>query len=429
MQKNFRNALSFFEDSGANKKPKQKTWIDALKLGFLAFLTLILASLLTIWWFAEEPLESPISSLTSFSFLRSPTVKPKTEKVVYGFLPYWNISKVAVQPELTHLSYFGLTIGADGSLITQTEDGTEPGFSKMSSDDFLVLTNQVTAQDAEVELVLAQFNANDITSFLANEKAQENLLTSLDSVLLAYPFTGVNIDVELNGSPTEKMRNQFTTFIQKLNHHLDTKYGHITLSVDMYASGAEGTNIWDIEAVGKEVDYIVVMAYDFHRRQSSQAGPVAPLFGGKDVWENDINTYLQMFVEQVPAQKILLGVPFYGYEWQTTSRDSRSHTFPDTGATASYERVQELLKQRDELAVEEGWNEDALSPFISYIEDGEIYVVYYENSRSISYKLDYVNQLDLGGIAIWALGYEGNSRELWEVINKKVSNTLQTQTK
>ena len=50
----------------------------------------------------------------------------------------------------------------------------------------------------------------------------------------------------------------------------------------------------------------------------------------------------------------------------------------------------------------------------------EIFVLYYENSRSLSYKLDLVNQLDLAGVAIWALGYEGDSRELWETIGRKL---------
>jgi spore germination protein YaaH len=47
-------------------------------------------------------------------------------------------------------------------------------------------------------------------------------------------------------------------------------------------------------------------------------------------------------------------------------------------------------------------------------------MIYYENSRSMSYKLDFVNQLDLGGVAIWALGYEGRSRELWDVVEQKL---------
>jgi spore germination protein YaaH len=210
-------------------------------------------------------------------------------------------------------------------------------------------------------------------------------------------------------------------FIAQLRSHLDSRYENIELSIDMYAGASSNQSIWDIEAIAPHVDYIIVMAYDFHRRSSPQAGPVAPLFGGKELWDSDINQHLQEFLKMVPAEKILLGIPFYGYEWQTTNRDAQSHTFPDTGSTAQIGRVKELLARKDELKVEEGWNEQALSPYLSYVENGDTYVIYYENSRSISYKLDYVNQLDLGGVAIWALGYEGNSRELWDVINRKVN--------
>ena len=406
------------------KPSRPKFPYTTMKVGILLLLSTVFALLSTVWWYAEEPLTSPLNQLARFSFLTTPSTVPKNKKVVYGFLPYWNVSKVTIQPELTHFSYFALTIGADGSLITTTDEGTEPGFNKLKSDDFLTVSNTVLENGGAVELVLAQFNAGDIAAFLGNPAAQEKLLVSLDSILLAYPFSGINIDVELNGSPSPEMREQFTVFMQNLNAHLDERYNSITLSVDVYASAVEGTNIWDIEALAQEVDYIIVMAYDFHRRQSAQAGPVAPLFGGKDFWDSDINTYLQQFIAKVPAEKILLGIPFYGYEWQTTSRDPQSHTFPNTGATASFERVQQILAQKDTLKVEQGWNEAALSPYISYTEDDELYVVYYEDSRSISYKLDYVNQLDLGGVAIWALGYEGASRELWEGIANKVSHPL-----
>jgi GH18 family chitinase len=47
-------------------------------------------------------------------------------------------------------------------------------------------------------------------------------------------------------------------------------------------------------------------------------------------------------------------------------------------------------------------------------------MIYYENPTSISFKLEYVKQLDLAGIAIWALGYEGHTRELWDQVNKRI---------
>ncbi|HCC84587.1 MAG TPA: hypothetical protein DEP87_02805, partial [Candidatus Pacebacteria bacterium] len=88
----------------------------------------------------------------------------------------------------------------------------------------------------------------------------------------------------------------------------------------------------------------------------------------------------------------------------------------DTGATASYERVQSILADKTKLKVTENWHESALAPYLTYIEDGKTYVVYYENAKSLAYKLEYAKQLDLAGIAIWALGYEGTSRDLWDPI-------------
>lgn len=402
------------------KPPRRWRKKSKIKLAILSVVAIFTAAAVLIWWFWEIPLASPINQLSSFRFLRESEIKSTPNKVVYGFVPYWNLKKAIIQPELTHFAYFSLTVGADGSLLQTIDGESDPGFSRLSSDEFLELSNQTLAQQGAVDLVLAQFNADDITTFLGSKKAQENLIMQLDNILLAYPFNGINIDIELNGSGTDQLRNNLSEFMRLLRAHLDTKYSHITLSIDMYAGAASGQQLWDVEAIGKEVDYIVVMAYDFHRRTSPQAGPVAPLFGGRELWDSDINQHLQAFIEKVPKEKILLGVPFYGYEWQTTSRDSQSHTFPDTGATASVERVIELLKNKEEFKVQEHWNEYALSPYLSYEEDGNIYVIYYENPRSISYKLDYVNQLDIAGIAIWALGYEGQGRDLWEVVNQKV---------
>ncbi len=373
-----------------------------------------------IWWFWEEPLLSPINSLTTFRFLGTSEIVSDSEKIVYGFLPYWNVKQVAIHPELTHLAYFALTIGPDGNLITRMDDAAEPGYNRLGSEEFLELSNVMRARGGSTELVLSQFNADDIYSFLSSETAQNQLLLSLDSILLAYPVSGINIDIELSGSTTPALRANLTQFMKKLRTHLNTKYSHVQLSIDMYAGAASSPQIWEVAEIAPHVDYIVVMAYDFHQRSSPLAGPVAPLFGGQELWDSDINQHLEAFSEVVPPEKLLLGIPFYGYEWQTTSRDSQSHTFPDTGSTASIRRVNELLARKEELEVQEHWNEAALSPYLSYKVDDELYVIYYENSRSISYKLDYVNQLDLGGIAIWALGYEGDSRELWDVINKKM---------
>lgn len=403
--------------------PKPTLWYR-LRKHVATFLILgsvlgISAVAVVLWHYWQPPLVSPISSETSFSFLPyNPVMGSQTErKVVYGFLPYWNLSSVKLNDNITHVSYFALTIGGDGTLRTQGDDESLTGYRKMQSDDFLSIIEETQARDIQLDLVLKQFNPEDTTRFLTSPKAQEKFFDQLNAVLLAFPFRGVNIDVEL--SDGQRLQPKFTEFIAALDDYLDRYAPQTTLSLDVYPSAAQGRNIWNLQTLGEHVDYVIVMAYDFHRRQSAQAGPVSPLLGG-DVYQN-INQHLKEILELVPSNKILLGVPFYGYEWQTTSRDEKALTFPDTGSTASYQRVLDILSQRDELQVHENWNEVALSPYLSYRKSGQYYVVYYENPRSLSYKLDYVNQLNLGGIAVWALGYEGDASDLWDVIESKLA--------
>lgn len=422
MAKTFLHSFQLIEKTRPNtpKRLRFSQIVLYIKICALLFIVLTVAAALSLWWFSDLPLSSPINSLSSFRFLQEQPTFSNEKKVVYGYLPYWNLATFSLQPEVTHLGYFSLTIGSDGSLLQQQSDGAEPGFSRFKSDAFLEVAAAAEKQNTTVELVLTQFDAGDITAFLTSETAQKKLLDSLDSILLAQPVSGISIDIELNGTPSPALRKGMTQFMKNVRSHLDSRYEHLQLSVALYASASEDTGIWDITELSSIVDYLIVMAYDFHRRGSTQAGPVAPLFGGKKLWDTDINHHLQNFIKKVPSRKLLLGIPFYGYEWQTTSRDAQSHTFPDTGSTASVARVQELLKKKKELKVQEHWNSDALSPYLSYIENDLTYVIYYEDSRSISYKLDFVNQLELGGVAIWALGYEGQSRELWDVIKTKI---------
>ncbi|MBU0576805.1 hypothetical protein KJ654_04085 [Patescibacteria group bacterium] len=390
--------------------------IFLIAVGLLSF---FLALIFSLWYFAEVPLTSPLSSLTAFNFINQITSK-NNNKIVYGFIPYWNLDEVRIQPELTHLAYFGLTIGADGQIVTKENSGPEPGYKHLQSDKFLEISSLMEQQNKKVEIVLTQFNNDTIVSLLNQEKSIQNLLTSLDSILLAYPVSGINLDIEYTGLVTDQLRQKFVQLVVAISQHLNQKYDHVTFSVDMYASAATKPQIWDVAKIEPYVDHIIVMAYDFHQRSSPQAGPVAPLFGGREYWDSDVNQHLADFVKLVPKEKILLGVPFYGYEWQTTSRDPQAHTFPQTGSTASIKRVKEIIAVTQKLKVEQAWNDQALSPYLSYLEDDKIFVIYYENSRSLSYKLDYVNQLNLRGISIWALGYEDSSRELWDVISNKL---------
>jgi spore germination protein YaaH len=357
--------------------------------------------------------------------------------IVYGFAPYWNLSKTIVQPELTHLAYFSLPITEDGELDgisngKPTDSDADISSRRWRSELLDSVQNQLNDQQT-FTVTLTQFNAKTIETFLSSPSAQTRFQSSLSQFLhnTTRPVKGINIDIEYPGDAEPELRADFVRFLQRTRLTVDEfattkKVQPFDLSVSVYANAASHQQLWDLDALTPYVDHIVVMAYDFHRSSSPIAGPVAPMFGAKQIWDNDLVLHMKEFLQKMPSEKILLGIPFYGYEWETTVGDARSLVYPGTGATASYSRVQRLLTSTNaaEVAdgpITQGWDEDALSPYVIYTKDDRQHVIYYEDARSIGFKLQLAKELNLGGVAIWALGYEDRSRELWNAFQTELT--------
>jgi spore germination protein YaaH len=78
-----------------------------------------------------------------------------------------------------------------------------------------------------------------------------------------------------------------------------------------------------------------------------------------------------------------------------------------------------LLSNKKALKLTQHWDERSLTPYISYVEDEEYFIGFFENERSLSYKIDLASGLNLGGVAIWAMGYEGDTADLWQAIENR----------
>jgi len=367
-----------------------------------------------------------LSPLGSQQFI--PLQRPATYEV-YGFAPYWNLQKIVIQPELTHLAYFDLPITPEGKLDGLPTTGPSTSRTRWESQRLATTVAQLRPGQKFV-IVFSQFNNNEVEQLLSSSTAKAEFRQSVSQLLRTspYPISGINLDIEYLGEATPELRQQYVELVQVL-HDLSTEQvsmgrAPLEISICVFASAGNKQMIWDLKALEPVTDKVVIMAYDFHRASSPLAGPVAPIFGGRTQWSSDILSNLRAFTEAFPSQKILLGVPFYGYEWETTSDSAVASTFPGTGSTASYTRVQQLLKDNSELNIVQHWNEDSLSPYVTFTRNNRTHLIHYDDARSLSFKLDLVKDAQLGGIAIWALGYEADSRPLWDVIHTKFSMNL-----
>jgi len=404
------------ETSPETPQPKKNLKIRWF-LGLLAFVVILMAGLSGGFLYLHyNRIISPLGEARRI--LGFGDIVEKPNKIVYGFLPYWNYKYIDQLDlnQLTHLALFGLSFNEDGTIQRRELDYMEPGWRNLTSEDTVELIQQAHNNDVLVTVTLTAFDNDTIESIISDPNATETMVDEVIAYVYEYDLDGINIDFEYVGSPNQKVRTQFTNMVRTLSTRVKTLDSDLHVSISVYADSANNDRIWELEPLGQTLDHIIIMAYDFYRPTSDTVGPVAPVFGAGQGWNQDIVSLLSQHLKINPPSKLVLGVPFYGYEWESLDG---SYLSPSTsrGYLATYDRVKDLL--RTDKTIQRNWNNQALSPWIAYTEDEINYQIYYDDVQSLGFKYDLVNQTNLGGIGIWALGYEGNSPEIWNLVRDK----------
>lgn len=239
-------------------------------------------------------------------------------------------------------------------------------------------------------LVSNSFDPDMTKVFLADEAAQDRAIRQLLLFTALYDLDGINIDFE---NVYDDDKDRFTAFVGRLTQKLKQQGMVVSIDATVPANVPMWSNFYDREALGRIVDYFMVMTYDEHWRTSPVAGSVASVGW---VERGIVNT-----LKYVPKEKLLMGIPFYTREWRETDLGSgrvqvRSGTLWMTDVDNRIARYK--LTPR--------WLENAGQYYIEYAADGYRYKVWIEDARSIGLKVALANKYDLAGIAAWRKGFE-----------------------
>jgi spore germination protein YaaH len=224
-----------------------------------------------------------------------------------------------------------------------------------------------------------------------------------------YGFTDLNIDIESFKTPDAKKVQQFTTFVQVIKDGLQ-RQNLGTVTVDIPPVAFIKTNVINAVEVGKIADYMLVMAYDYHTVLSSNTGSIAPLQSAGKTGEYDVAMAIDIAKKEINPQKIIFGIPLYGYEWDSLSSTPRAATIPDTGQTASNRRIMSVFASSCATCI---ITEDTLAQekdFIYQDKKGDPYFhqAFLLDAKALEKRIEFVKQNNLAGVALWALGYEGD---------------------
>ena len=359
---------------------------------------------------------SPVSKTASIFSFFGRNEKPK--KIIYGYLPWWSLEKIEYLQldKLTDIAYFGLHINSDGSFQEYLDDGTpEPGYQRWQENkDLKKLIKQTKKHGVRFSLTIISHYDDTSDEFLGCQSCWITLAQNIKSEMKRNGAEHVNLNFEYAGETDIEQARQYSEFAKFLNGWLDAEYGDSYLVTSAFADSVYKPRVSsDLNNLGKAVDGIFIMAYDFHRPTSDYAGPVAPI----NQPGFDIKEMLGDYLANVPPEKIILGVPYYGYNWvveDATPRSKRIEGAEEIGFSQSqtYAGVMETILEVNPYV---NWDEEARVPYFTYVspETGSIRQAYYENERSLTEKYDLVLENDLAGVGIWALGYDDGYKELW----------------
>ena len=274
-------------------------------------------------------------------------------------------------------------------------------------------------------LITNQFDPDMTSKILANESMWERYKQGLINYATEYGYDGYNFDFE---NVHYKDKAQLTKFVDFLAKGLRDYNLHSSIDVTGYSNSENWSLVYDRKAYADAVDYVVLMAYDETWASSDTAGPVASY-----PW---VRKHTEQMLSEVPASKLVLGIPFYMREWSVPVKGSwegkaKSKTLAMSKALDLEREYRDAMRWDDRLKGNYLTLTNKNGVYGIYDEkkpyEGTLTKIWFEDPQSLSYKVGLVKELQLAGVAAWRKGFEAS--DVWPVLSFALDDANTNSTK
>ncbi|MDY3619393.1 LysM peptidoglycan-binding domain-containing protein [Agathobaculum sp.] len=293
-------------------------------------------------------------------------------------------------PYLTYLSVFSYGFDTAGRIIPQNADLLTKMARQYQVKPLLVLTT--LGEDG-------QFSGERAHALLRNPAARQTLMESLLQTLQGHGFAGVDVDFEY--IPPEDAE-AYASFISELRAKLTPEGLTVMVALAPKTSALQRGLLYeahDYRALGMAADDVLLMTYEWGYTLSAPMA-VAPV--------DKVAQVLNFAVSVVPADKIFMGIPNYGYDWTLPYVQGQSRA-------RSLGNVQ-AVEQAIQVGAPIQFDETAQTPHYNYWRERAEHEVWFEDARSIRAKLALASEFGLRGVSIWNI--MRYFPQLWLVLNQ-----------
>ena len=239
-------------------------------------------------------------------------------------------------------------------------------------------------------------NPVDDYEVLSYTSKRERIIESLITEAKNSGIDGINVDFE---KVSNEAGPHYVEFLRELS--IECRANNLVLSVDDYVPYNFNSQ-YNIPAQGEVADYVIIMGYDEHYHGSGDPGSVASI----DYVKHGITETLKT----VPPKKVINALPLYTIQWRTTG----------TTVTDDYVTMVNQADMVSRLGGSYVWDETTCQNYLETDIGGTKYQVWLEDAESIQVKLNVMKANEIGGVAVWRLGYEDPA--IWNVISAYSEN-------
>ena len=327
------------------------------------------------------------------------------KKIIVGYVPGFRgvLDQLSIDArKLTHINYAFVNVRDSMAWLTNIETDTI---------NFRIL-NQLKEVNPDLKILISIGGwswSGHFSDAVLTPQSRTKFATTSVQIVSDYDLDGVDIDWEYPGQRGNNNvfrpedRQNYTLMFAALRDELDKlseltgKEYELTTAVGANSSYIEHT---EMDQAVAYLDYVNLMTYDFYTSGDS-AGHHSNLYPPEDdAGDASAHKSVRLFLEAgVPAEKLVLGVPFYGRSWIMKSAEKHGINMPVAGRArgGGYTYIRDSLVNKNGFV--RYWDEKAMAPYLFNTENNQL--VTYDDEESVKLKCEYVIDNNLAGIMFW----------------------------
>lgn len=334
---------------------------------------------------AKEAILSATENIAEKAKERITIPKPSEEDLIRkekidtsAWIPYWDEAR-------------GFGIYEENSDIIESvspvwfyanPDGT---LTERRPNEFEEKINRVHSAGGEIIPTITNPSAQELSNIINDTNLTNVHIQNIVETAVKYNLDGIDIDYE---SLLATDKDAFSKFIKILGEELHKNRKLLTIAVlpksaNIIYQFSASRQAQDWEAIGKYVDEFRIMGYDWTHNSTTDPGSISPTYWLKEI--------LEYATETVDSEKIVLGLPLYGYYWKE-----------DGVSALTWEDVIEL---EGDINLDQNTLEKVIKT-----ETGE---AWFQDAETINYRRELARDFGIKGVIYWRLG--GEDPSIWNL--------------